>query len=82
MIYQSTTGISEGTNKRMMRNPFPPAGLAGLVPLVVITTGVFLDILLFFLVLCCSWWDCFLDKLFFFIGCSWPLQQKYGLKWS
>ena len=35
MIYQSTTGISAGTNKRKMRNLMPPAGLAGPVPLVI-----------------------------------------------
>ena len=34
MIYQSTTGISAGTNKRKRRNLMPPAGLAGLLPLV------------------------------------------------
>ena len=34
MDYQSTTGISAGTNRRRMRNLFPPAGLAGLFPLV------------------------------------------------
>ena len=34
MIYQSTIGISAGTNKRKMRNLMPPAGLVGPVPLV------------------------------------------------
>ena len=33
MIYQSTTGISAGTNKRKMRNRMPPAGLARRIPL-------------------------------------------------
>ena len=35
MIYQSTTDISAGTNKRKMRNLMLPAGLAGQVPLVI-----------------------------------------------
>ena len=35
MDYQSTTGISVGTNRRRMRNLLPPAGITGLVPLVI-----------------------------------------------
>ena len=40
MDYQSTTGISARTNRRMMKNTMTPAGLAGLVMTKVNTTLV------------------------------------------